>query len=577
VSSLVFPSSLPGFSPVVTREPYSKTVVQEGLSGKEIRSTWWSSPRYRYRVGFEFLRSAAAYAELQQLAGHFARHFAQLDSFLFTDPDDCSVTDHGFGVGNGSTTTFQLQRTLGGYYSDAIGTYPQSSKPRTNLCLYSQDFHDASWVGSAGGTGASGAVIADACAAPDGTATADQITLNRGSGNTFTDQSWIYHGSIPTPSGAQCVGSIWMRAASGTCDVAWRPDGTALPLQVVTLTTAWQRFTVAYVASSSATVFEIKSRGTITTTNSPTFFAWGCQVESGSVATAYIPTTSAAVTVTPAYWPAMGDGFEPVQEPNGPISVFLDKDWQGYRQLCPWARTNLALYSAQIDQWALSQLTVTANNATAPDGTATADTLTKSNTTAGAIADQSVTVAAGAQYTSSVWLQGTGTSTRADFGLYSGSWPAWTAQIVSGPGTLAASSGAAGTLPSITGLSTTQWTRVAVTVAALATPSRPRIYPDTSASTTSGAAIRAWGAQVEAGPTATQYIPTVATSVTAPADYTLAAGGLVTLASAPAVGVALSWTGSYFRRVRFSQDNLSAERILSQLWQAQGVELVSVK
>jgi hypothetical protein len=34
------------------------------------------------------------------------------DTFLFVDDEDDDVVTHNFGVGNGSTTDFQLQRTL---------------------------------------------------------------------------------------------------------------------------------------------------------------------------------------------------------------------------------------------------------------------------------------------------------------------------------------------------------------------------------------------------------------------------------------------------------------------------------
>lgn len=112
MSSLLFPSSLPGLDATISREPYSDTSIQTTQSGRELRSTWWTYPRYRYKLTFSFLRSAAAYLEFQKVFGFVARHAGQFDSFLFQDPEDNAVTAHPFGVGTGSLTAYQLQRTL---------------------------------------------------------------------------------------------------------------------------------------------------------------------------------------------------------------------------------------------------------------------------------------------------------------------------------------------------------------------------------------------------------------------------------------------------------------------------------
>jgi hypothetical protein len=46
--------------------------------------------------------------EWQKLVGFHARMRGSLDTFLFTDDEDNSVTDHGFAVGDGSTAAFQI-------------------------------------------------------------------------------------------------------------------------------------------------------------------------------------------------------------------------------------------------------------------------------------------------------------------------------------------------------------------------------------------------------------------------------------------------------------------------------------
>lgn len=85
--------------------------VDTSLSKRETRSTWSTYPRYRYEYEFTFLRSAAAYLEYQKLLGFRSRHRGRLDSFLLTDREDNAVTTHPFAIGDGATTSFQLQRT----------------------------------------------------------------------------------------------------------------------------------------------------------------------------------------------------------------------------------------------------------------------------------------------------------------------------------------------------------------------------------------------------------------------------------------------------------------------------------
>jgi hypothetical protein len=64
---------------------------------------------------------------------------------------------------------------------------------------------------------------------------------------------------------------------------------------------------------------------------------------------------------------------------------------------------------------------------------------------------------------------------------------------------------------------------------------------------------------------------------TTPTDYSIGSTGLVTFTSPPASAAVLTWTGTYYRRVRFEEQSLSAERIFSGLWEANSIPLLSVK
>lgn len=111
MSNLVFPSTIPGMRIQMSRAPSYSTQTVFSQSRKRYSSTWETYPLYAYSLDFELLRSGSQ-VEFQKLFGFYARHFGGLDSFLFTDDEDNTVTAHPFGVGNGSTTDFQLQRTL---------------------------------------------------------------------------------------------------------------------------------------------------------------------------------------------------------------------------------------------------------------------------------------------------------------------------------------------------------------------------------------------------------------------------------------------------------------------------------
>lgn len=57
---------------------------------------------------------------------------------------------------------------------------------------------------------------------------------------------------------------------------------------------------------------------------------------------------------------------------------------------------------------------------------------------------------------------------------------------------------------------------------------------------------------------------------------TNATGG-ITFATAPASGDVLTWSGQYYWRVRFLQDQLDFAKFMNQLWEAKKVEFITVK
>src|SRR5712664_3102234 len=216
----------------VVKSPRWNTKVQSSVSGKETRIQFQSAPIYKWQLKYELLR-ASALQELQTLIGFFNARQGRFDSFLFSDPSDNAVTAHGFGVGDGATTAFQLQRRQLGNYGNMLGTFPVSTTPRWNYLLQSQ----------AQGTtpnGLSNATIASGVSDPMGGLNAFTLTATAGSGY-IVQQATV-------PAGIYC-NSVWVRRRMGSGAIAlYRPDFTGF---AIVPTAAWQRFSASSATQDS--------------------------------------------------------------------------------------------------------------------------------------------------------------------------------------------------------------------------------------------------------------------------------------------------------------------------------------
>lgn len=120
-------------------------------------------------------------------------------------------------------------------------------------------------------------------------------------------------------------------------------------------------------------------------------------------------------------------------------------------------------------------------------------------------------------------------------------------------------------------------TQFALSVTAPANAVRADVYVFCHSRGVAGAAtfdmdaVQLWPASAAPAVTATKI------ALIPGADYTLSATGLVTLAVAPAAGAALSWTGSYYRRVRFAMDSADFHKFMRSLWSLRTLELRSFK
>lgn len=158
--------------------------------------------------------------------------------------------------------------------------------------------------------------------------------------------------------------------------------------------------------------------------------------------------------------------------------------------------------------------------ATAPDGTNTAKQIT---VTAGISAAIGQAVTSGTNRTMSVWLRA-GSLTSFSLGAFDAGGTAWgnntdsTCSIISGPGSVTQQVGG---LWSITGLSTTKWTRVRIFRSTTYTTFLA--YPGASSGTINGTAFM-WGMQLEAGNHASSLIPTTTSTATRNPDICTVSG-----------------------------------------------------
>jgi hypothetical protein len=167
-----------------------------------------------------------------------------------------------------------------------------------NLALRSEAFDvSGTWSQNLGGTGLLPAVTANSVISPDGGQTAETIVFNRGAGNTISDRSFLEQ-SFTIPTTGTYTFSVYAKAsAAGDVGKQIFIRLGVGSLIAITLTANWTRYSrVETSLASGSQGVQIGNRGTITADNSVSVDLWGAQVEVGSVATTYIPTTTAAVT-----------------------------------------------------------------------------------------------------------------------------------------------------------------------------------------------------------------------------------------------------------------------------------------
>lgn len=113
MSNVVLPGPFAGLQWNVGKNPGFNTQEQISVAGDSVRAAFQAYPMWNFSLSYEVLREAAAVDELRTLLGFFMARRGRFDSWLYSDPNDNSVTNQQFGVCDGTTVQFQLTRPFG--------------------------------------------------------------------------------------------------------------------------------------------------------------------------------------------------------------------------------------------------------------------------------------------------------------------------------------------------------------------------------------------------------------------------------------------------------------------------------
>jgi len=92
--------------------------------------------------------------------------------------------------------------------------------------------------------------------------------------------------------------------------------------------------------------------------------------------------------------------------------------------------------------------------------------------------------------------------------------------------------------------------------------------------------VRSFGGFVEPvfSPIGTPIVKVNGVTQTPITQYTVSTLGVITLIPTPSIaGQTLTWSGSYYYRCRFLQDNIDFEQFLQHLWHLKKIEFTSIK
>jgi hypothetical protein len=360
-----------------------------------------------------------------------------------------------------------------------------------NLYSYSEIFSGGGWFNDGTSTATNNFTTA-----PNGTMTAAKVVANTANG-------YAYKSTIVAPNTYTL--SYYVRAsANTTMSIAINdPGGSGSSVKSnIAVTTQWQRIEHSALVTLG-TSFYIDYAALQTGVD---YFIWGAQVNLGSTAKPYFPTTDRLNVPRLTYQNGGG----------GCPSLLLEKQ-----------STNLNLYSEDFSNavYTLDGITVTANATTSPDGTQNADKLVANAVSGDKFAYQVITTSLGSVYTASAYFKASEyTYAFMRLGAIIGD-----PYIIYNLATQAVVSTSGLTSYSITSVGN-GWYRITATATATTVVVAPNFMiipssgytlggdniPEFTGNGSNGGFI--WGAQLEASSYVTSYINTTSASATRVAD-----------------------------------------------------------
>jgi len=220
-----------------------------------------------------------------------------------------------------------------------------------NLVKYSEEFDNSYWQKVAQGTGSTPVVTPNTSNAPNGTMTADRFQCNLNGGTTGSDRSWIDIGFSGLPTTGDTTISIYVKSnTTQNFNVAFQLTGvTDSSAQLITVGQEWIRYVISRTRNNSTSLFRIGLIGSLAgISDNCDILIWGAQLNEGSTAKPYFPTTDRQNVPRLDY--SQGSCPALLLEPQ---------------------RTNLAYYSNNLSTSpnVVDYSTTTANVYISPDGT----------------------------------------------------------------------------------------------------------------------------------------------------------------------------------------------------------------